>query len=65
MVSIEQRGEAQAILANIPLSELFGYTGNLRSLSQGRAGYTMQFSEYVEVPPNIQKKLLERMGLAY
>lgn len=65
VVSIEQRGEAQAILANIPLSELFGYTGNLRSLSQGRAGYTMQFSEYVEVPPNIQKKLLERMGLSY
>lgn len=65
VVSIEQRGEAQAILANIPLAELFGYTGNLRSLSQGRAGYTMQFSEYVEVPPNIQKKLLERMGLSY
>jgi elongation factor G len=65
VVSIEQRGEAQAILANIPLAELFGYTGNLRSLSQGRAGYTMQFSEYVQVPPNIQKKLLEKMGLSY
>ena len=65
VVSIEQRGEAQAILADIPLSELFGYTSNLRSLSQGRAGYTMQFREYVQVPPNIQKKLLEKMGLSY
>jgi len=65
VVSIEQRGEAQAILADIPLSELFGYTSTLRSLTQGRAGYTMQFREYVSVPPNIQKKLLEKMGLSY
>jgi elongation factor G len=65
VVSIEQRGEAQAILADIPLAELFGYTSTLRSLTQGRAGYTMQFREYVEVPPNIQKKLLEKMGLTY
>lgn len=65
VVSIEQRGEAHAILADIPLAELFGYTGTLRSLTQGRAGYTMQFREYTEVPPNIQKKLLEKMGLTY
>ncbi len=64
VVSIEHRGEAQAILANIPLAELFGYTGALRSLSQGRAGYTMQFNEYSQVPPNVQKKLLEKMGLS-
>lgn len=65
VVSIEQRGEAQAVLADIPLSELFGYTSTLRSLTQGRAGYTMQFREYANVPPNIQKKLLEKMGLTY
>ncbi|MCD4708207.1 MAG: elongation factor G [Candidatus Sabulitectum sp.] len=64
VVSIEHRGEAQAIVANIPLAELFGYTGALRSLSQGRAGYTMQFNEYAQVPPNVQKKLLEKMGLS-
>lgn len=63
VVSIEHRGEAQVILANIPLAELFGYTSTLRSLSQGRAGYTMQFNEYSQVPPNVQKKLLEKMGL--
>ncbi len=65
VVSIEQRGEAQAILADIPLAELFGYTSTLRSLTQGRAGYTMQFKEYSSVPPNIQKKLLEKMGLSF
>ena len=63
VVSINSRGEAQAILANIPLSELFGYTSALRSLSQGRAGFTMQFSDYAEVPSNIQKNLLKKMGI--
>ena len=65
VVSIDSRGEAQAILANIPLAELFGYTGALRSLSQGRAGFTMQFSDYAEVPPNIQKNLLKKMGITF
>jgi elongation factor G len=65
VVSISRRGEAQAIIASIPLAELFGYTSSLRSLSQGRAGYTMQFSEYVQVPANVQKKLLNKMGLAF
>jgi elongation factor G len=45
-----QRGEAQVIGASAPLSELFGYSTTLRSLSQGRAVYTMQFSHYEEVP---------------
>ncbi|MCP4647913.1 MAG: hypothetical protein GY852_09320, partial [bacterium] len=38
---------------------------SLRSLSQGRAGYTMQFNEYAQVPPNVQKKLLEKMGITF
>jgi elongation factor G len=65
VVSIGQRGDVLAILANIPLAELFGYTSALRSLSQGRAGYTMQFMEYLQVPPNVQRKLLEKMGLTF
>ncbi len=65
VVSINSRGEAQAIVANIPLAELFGYTSALRSLSQGRAGYTMQFNEYVQVPLNVQKKLLAKMGITF
>ena len=45
-----QRGEAQVIAATVPLSEMFGYSTTLRSMSQGRAVYHMQFSHYQEVP---------------
>jgi elongation factor G len=45
-----QRGEAQVIAASVPLAEMFGYSTVLRSLTQGRAVYTMQFSHYAEVP---------------
>ena len=44
------RGDAQVIGASVPLGEMFGYSTTLRSLSQGRAVYTMQFSHYDEVP---------------
>jgi elongation factor G len=42
-----------------PLSEMFGYVGDLRSMTQGRATYTMQFDRYEEVPPNIAEKVVE------
>jgi elongation factor G len=45
-----QRGEAQVIAATVPLSEMFGYSTNLRSMSQGRAAYSMEFAHYEEVP---------------
>ncbi|MBI3566764.1 MAG: elongation factor G [Gemmatimonadetes bacterium] len=45
-----QRGEAQAIAATVPLSEMFGYSTKLRSMTQGRAVYTMEFAHYEEVP---------------
>jgi elongation factor G len=45
-----QRGEAQVIAASVPLAEMFGYSTTLRSMTQGRAIYTMQFSHYAEVP---------------
>jgi elongation factor G len=45
-----QRGEAQVISATVPLSEMFGYSTNLRSMSQGRAAYSMEFAHYEEVP---------------
>ena len=44
------RGDAQVIGASVPLGEMFGYSTNLRSMSQGRAVYSMQFSHYEEVP---------------
>jgi elongation factor G len=56
---MEQRGNAQVVTAQVPLSEMFGYATDVRSMSQGRATYTMQFESYEEVPPNIAEKVVE------
>jgi elongation factor G len=55
---MEQRGNAQVISATVPLSEMFGYATDVRSNTQGRATYTMQFERYEEVPPNIAEKVI-------
>jgi elongation factor G len=55
---MEQRGNAQVISAHVPLSEMFGYATDVRSTTQGRATYTMQFERYDEVPPNIAEKIV-------
>ncbi|HVY41803.1 MAG TPA: elongation factor G [Hyphomicrobiaceae bacterium] len=49
----EMRGNATVIRANVPLANMFGYVSQLRSMSQGRASYTMQFAQYAEVPRNV------------
>ncbi len=56
----ERRGNALAVTATVPLSEMFGYATDLRSNTQGRATYTMQFEGYEEVPPNIAEKIVEQ-----
>ncbi|MDP8967701.1 MAG: elongation factor G, partial [Actinomycetota bacterium] len=59
----ERRGNALAVTGRVPLSEMFGYVNDLRSNTQGRASYTMQFDGYEEVPGGIAEKLVEhRMG---
>jgi elongation factor G len=55
---MEQRGNAQVISAFVPLAEMFGYATDLRSNTQGRATYTMQFERYEEVPPNIAERVV-------
>jgi elongation factor G len=55
----EPRGNAVAIQAVVPLGEMFGYATDLRSSTQGRANYTMQFDRYEEVPANIAEQLVE------
>ena len=61
----DQRGNALAVTAKVPLSEMFGYVTDLRSNTQGRATSTMQFDSYDEVPPNIAEKVVgERTGNA-
>jgi elongation factor G len=61
---MEQRGNAQVISAHVPLSEMFGYATDLRSTTQGRATYTMQFERYDEVPPNIAEKVVGERAAA-
>jgi elongation factor G len=56
----ERRGNALAVTARVPLSEMFGYATDLRSNTQGRATHTMQFEAYEEVPPNIAEKIVEQ-----
>ncbi len=59
--SMEKRGNAQVIKALVPLAEMFGYATDLRSKTQGRATYTMQFSHYEEVPKNIAESIVEKV----
>ncbi|MGI8411683.1 MAG: elongation factor G [Solirubrobacteraceae bacterium] len=57
ILGMEQRGNAQVVSAEVPLAEMFGYATDVRSNTQGRATYTMQFDRYAEVPPNIAEAI--------
>lgn len=59
--SMEKRGNAQVIRAEVPLSEMFGYATDLRSKTQGRATYTMQFSHYEDVPKGIADAIIAKV----
>ncbi len=58
--SMEEKGKLKIIKAYIPLGEMFGYATVLRSITQGRGTYTMQFSHYDEVPKNVAEKIINR-----
>ncbi|WP_374462825.1 elongation factor G [Microtetraspora sp. AC03309] len=58
--AMEDRTGAKVIKALVPLSEMFGYVGDLRSKTQGRAVYSMQFDSYAEVPPGIAKEIVAK-----
>jgi elongation factor G len=62
---MEARGSAQAITAEVPLASMFGYSTDVRSMTQGRATYTMQFSRYAPVPTHVTESIVERMRGAY
>ena len=56
-----QRGDAQVVAADVPLAEMFGYSTELRSMTQGRAVYTMQFDHYEEVPKNVAEQIVAKV----
>jgi elongation factor G len=58
---MEANGNVQQIRAQVPLSEMFGYATDLRSRTQGRATYTMQFAQYNEVPATIAAEIVRRV----
>ena len=58
---MEQRGSSQVINAQVPLSEMFGYATDLRSRTQGRATYTMQFDSYQQMPSSVQEEIVTRV----
>ncbi len=58
---VAQRGSAQVINAKVPLAQMFGYVGDLRSRTQGRATYTMQFDSYQAVPDSIAQEIIARV----
>ncbi len=59
---MDNQNDGAVVKANVPLSEMFGYSTELRSLTQGRASYSMEFSEYVEVPESKAKEIIEEQG---
>jgi elongation factor G len=62
ILEMESRAGAQVIAARVPLASMFGYATRLRSITQGRATYTMQFAVYEPVPPQIHEELAARSG---
>ncbi|OJI09615.1 MAG: elongation factor G [Candidatus Vogelbacteria bacterium CG10_big_fil_rev_8_21_14_0_10_49_38] len=56
---LEERGELKVITAKVPLAEMFGYATTLRSMTEGRANYTMEFSEYAIIPTNVAQAIIE------
>jgi len=62
IVSMEARGSSQVIRASVPLGQMFGYATEMRSMTQGRATYTMQFARYEEVPPAIAEEIMAKVA---
>jgi elongation factor G len=62
IASMEARGSSQVIRANVPLATMFGYATDLRSATQGRATYTMQFARYEEVPTNLAEEIMAKVA---
>jgi elongation factor G len=58
--AMEERAGARVVRAHVPLSEMFGYVGDLRSKTQGRANYSMVFDSYAEVPANVSKEIIAK-----
>jgi elongation factor G len=59
---MDSRGNARVITAQVPLANMFGYVNTLRSMSQGRAQYSMHFDHYSEVPNNVSEEIRAKLA---
>jgi len=59
--AMDERAGARVVKALVPLSEMFGYVGDLRSKTQGRASYSMQFDSYAQVPKNVAEEIIAKV----
>ena len=59
--AMDERFGSRVVRALVPLSEMFGYVGDLRSRTQGRASYSMEFSSYAQVPSNVQTEIVAKV----
>ena len=57
---MDERFGSRVVKALVPLSEMFGYVGDLRSRTQGRASYSMEFSQYAQVPASVQTEIVSK-----
>ena len=62
VTAMESRGNANVINAMVPLANMFGYVNSLRSMSQGRAQYTMQFDHYEQVPQAVSEEIKAKLA---
>ena len=62
ILGMEGRGNSQMVQADVPLAEMFGYATVLRSMTSGRATYSMEFDHYAELPPNLADTVGRRSG---
>jgi len=65
MESMEQQGNSRKIFAFVPLGDMFGYANDIRSRTQGRASYSMEFAQYEAMPPNIANEIMEKSGSTF
>jgi elongation factor G len=59
---MDQRGNARVVTGEVPLANMFGYATALRSKTQGRASYSMEFGQYEEVPGGVAKEIIAKIG---
>ena len=60
VIELAERGNMKVVRANVPLANMFQYVSSLRSMSKGRASYSMELEDYEQVPPNVEKEIMSK-----